>query len=396
MTLLFVTIVIPKNKSIMEYPTLRFVFDRKKVATKEKKGLVQIEVCSERKRKWIGTGVKVYADQWDDKRKVTARPDSLDLNMKLDLMMSNILEYVNSLIRRKVPFDFESLDVFLKNSSESDSFIDFIVRRTDERKDRAEGTIKHYRTLVKVLEDFGRINYFHDLTRSNITMFDDYLRSKGIKDTTVYGYHKNMKAYINEAIRFGIISENPYVGLKINRGKSDKRKYLTYEEMRRMERCRITDPSVNRVRDLFLFQCYTGLAYSDLYKFDFASDVERRGNKFIIADRRVKTNEDYFIVLLSPAMDILKKYDFDLPVISNQKYNDYLKVAASFAKIDKNLTTHCARHTFAVFALNNGVPMEVVSKMLGHTNIKTTQIYAKVLNTEVEKGFDVLERKMKV
>ena len=388
--------MIPKNKSIMEYPTLRFVFDRKKVATKEKKGLVQIEVCSERKRKWIGTGVKVYADQWDDKRKVTARPDSLDLNMKLDLMMSNILEYVNSLIRRKVPFDFESLDVFLKNSSESDSFIDFIVRRTDERKDRAEGTIKHYRTLVKVLEDFGRINYFHDLTRSNITMFDDYLRSKGIKDTTVYGYHKNMKAYINEAIRFGIISENPYVGLKINRGKSDKRKYLTYEEMRRMERCRITDPSVNRVRDLFLFQCYTGLAYSDLYKFDFASDVERRGNKFIIADRRVKTNEDYFIVLLSPAMDILKKYDFDLPVISNQKYNDYLKVAASFAKIDKNLTTHCGRHTFAVFALNNGVPMEVVSKMLGHTNIKTTQIYAKVLNTEVEKGFDVLERKMKV
>ena len=388
--------MIPKNKSIMEYPTLRFVFDRKKVATKEKKGLVQIEVCSERKRKWIGTGVKVYADQWDDKRKVTARPDSLDLNMKLDLMMSNILEYVNSLIRRKVPFDFESLDVFLKNSSESDSFIDFIVRRTDGRKDRAEGTIKHYRTLVKVLEDFGRINYFHDLTRSNITMFDDYLRSKGIKDTTVYGYHKNMKAYINEAIRFGIISENPYVGLKINRGKSDKRKYLTYEEMRRMERCRITDPSVNRVRDLFLFQCYTGLAYSDLYKFDFASDVERRGNKFIIADRRVKTNEDYFIVLLSPAMDILKKYDFDLPVISNQKYNDYLKVAASFAKIDKNLTTHCARHTFAVFALNNGVPMEVVSKMLGHTNIKTTQIYAKVLNTEVEKGFDVLERKMKV
>lgn len=388
--------MIPKNKSIMEYPTLRFVFDRKKVATKEKKGLVQIEVCSERKRKWIGTGVKVYADQWDDKRKVTARPDSLDLNMKLDLMMSNILEYVNSLIRRKVPFDFESLDVFLKNSSESDSFIDFIVRRTDERKDRAEGTIKHYRTLVKVLEDFGRINYFHDLTRSNITMFDDYLRSKGIKDTTVYGYHKNMKAYINEAIRFGIISENPYVGLKINRGKSDKRKYLTYEEMRRMERCRITDPSVNRVRDLFLFQCYTGLAYSDLYKFDFASDVERRGNKFIIADRRVKTNEDYFIVLLSPAMDILRRYDFDLPVISNQKYNAYLKVAASFAKIDKSLTTHCARHTFAVFALNNGVPIEVVSKMLGHTNIKTTQIYAKVLNTEVERGFDVLERKMKV
>lgn len=138
------------------------------------------------------------------------------------------------------------------------------------------------------------------------------------------------------------------------------------------------------------------MAYGDLYNFDFINKIEKRGSKYVIADRRVKTNEDYFIVLLTPAMDILKKYDFKLPIMSNQKYNYYLKVAASFAKIDKSLTSHCARHTFAVFALNNKVPIEVVSKMLGHTNIKTTQIYAKILNSEVEKGFDALEKVLRI
>ena len=93
-------------------------------------------------------------------------------------------------------------------------------------------------------------------------------------------------------------------------------------------------------------------------------------------------------------MEVLRRYDFHLPRLSNQKYNDYIKVAASYAHIGKELSSHAARHTFAVFALNNGVPIEVVSKMLGHTNIRTTQLYAKILNTAVEKGFDILESKI--
>lgn len=380
----------------MEYPTLRFVFDRKRVATKEKKGLVQIEVSSERKRKWIGTGVRLYSDQWDERKKVVRTVQSVQLNLKLDTLMSNLLEYVNSLIRRKVPFDFEALDLYLTNASTSDSFVDFLIKRIGERNDLGNGTKKHHKTLVKVLDEFGRINYFHDLTRSNIVLFDEFLRNRGLSSPTVFNYHKNMKVYINEAISFGLISESPYVGLKLNRGKSVKRKYLNPDELEKMKTCTISDCTVDKVRDLFLFQCYTGLAYGDLYNFDFINKIEKRGSKYVIADRRVKTNEDYFIVLLTPAMDILKKYDFKLPIMSNQKYNYYLKVAASFAKIDKSLTSHTARHTFAVFALNNKVPIEVVSKMLGHTNIKTTQIYAKILNSEVEKGFDALEKVLRI
>ena len=378
----------------MEYPTLRFVFDRKKIAGKDKKGLVQIEVCSERKRKWIGTGVKVFADQWDEKKKVFNSLQAVQLNLRLDSLMSNLMEYINSLIRRKVPFDFESLDLYLKNVSEEKSFVDFLHKRIEERNDFSEGTRKHHRTLLKVLYEFGRIRYFHDLTKTNITLFDEFLRGKGLKDATLHNYHKINKVYINVAIRFGLMEETPYDGMKISRGKPGKRKYLTPDEFQLLKECDIPDSKICRVRDLFLFQCYTGLSYSDLCKFRFDTDVIEKDGKFIISDRRLKTNEDYFIVLLSPAVSILKKYDFQLPIISNQKYNDYIKVAASYAHINKELTTHCARHTFAVFALNNGIPIEVVSKMLGHTDIKTTQIYAKILNSEVEKGFDMLEERM--
>lgn len=116
----------------------------------------------------------------------------------------------------------------------------------------------------------------------------------------------------------------------------------------------------------------------------------------VIHDVRQKTEETYFIVLLSPALEVLERYKFILPVISNQQYNLRLKIVADYAKIDKNLTVHMARHTFATMCLNNGVKIENVSKMLGHSNIKTTQEYAKVLNSEVEKSFDLLESKIKM
>ena len=379
----------------MKYPTLRFVFDRKHIATEKKKGLVQIEVTSEGKRKWIGTQVKVYPNQWDNRKKVIRSMESIQLNAILDSMMNNINEFISSLIKNNQPFDFEKLNYFLEKSNKSVSYIDFVRMRIEERTDIEESTRKQHRTLLKSLEDFGRINYIDDLTKQNIILYDDFLHNQGISQPTVYNYHKRNKRYIHEAMKFELISDDPYNGLTFERGKFDKRKYLTEQELYKMETCEINSQPIYRVRDLFLFQCYTGFSYSDFAKFDFERDVENRNGKYIIADRRKKTNEDYYIVLLSPAMKILKKYNFKLPVISNQQYNIMLKVAAQYAKINKRITTHVARHTFAVFALNNGVSMEVVAKMLGHSNIKTTQIYAKVLNREVEKGFDLLEKKMR-
>ena len=379
----------------MKYPTMRFVFDRKHVATKNKKGLVQIEVTSEGKRKWIGTSVKVYADQWHEKRKVVNSVNSIQLNAILDGMMAKLNEFILDLVRNNQQFDFEKLNAFLEKSTRSDSFIEFVRTRIEERADLEESTRKQHRTLLQSLEKFGKINYMDDLTKANITLYNEFLHQQGISQPTIYNYIKRLKVYIGEAMKFGMLENNPTIGLHFERGKFEKRKYLTEKELETIRSCKINVPSIDRVRDLFLFQCYTGLAYADFEKFDFEKDVEERNGKYIIADRRKKTNEDYKIVLLSPPIEILKKYDYKLPVITNQKYNVSLKVVAQYAGIDKNITTHMGRHTFAVFALNNGVPIEIVSKMLGHTNIRTTQIYAKVLNSEVEKGFDLLERKIK-
>lgn len=379
----------------MKYPTTRFVFDRKKVATKQRKGLVQIEVYSERTRKLIGTNVKVYKDQWDDRKKVVNCVDSIRFNNMLDSHKQMIDEFIASLIDQRLPFSFEKLDRFIEDSVRTRSFISFVEERINNRNDITESTRKQHRSFLSILKSFKRIVNMDDLTKQNILLYDDFLGSTGVSKATKYNHHKRMKVYIGMALKLELIDKNPYDGLKFERGKFDSRKYLTEEELNKVINCEITLPHIAKIRDLFLFQCYTGLAYADLAKFNFSEDVIVRDGKYIVADKRKKTNEDYYIVLLTPAIDILKKYEYKLPILSNQKYNVSLKVLAHYAKIDKDMTTHVGRHTFAVWALNNGVRIEVVSKILGHTNIKTTQIYAKLLNKEVEHGFDILERSLK-
>ena len=379
----------------MRYPTLRFVFDRKKTATKKHKASVQIEVLSERKRKYIGTGVKLYSDQWDERKKVINSMQMLELNRALDEQIRIIQDWVNELIRKREPFDFEKLERFIKFSNKSENFIEFIERRIEERQDITESTKKTHRTFSESLRLFERITYFSDLTKENITIYDDWLHEKGYSQPTVHNYHKRMKRYINEAIKFELIDKDPYSGLHFERGKHQIRKYLTEDELKKIIEAEIPSKTVRQVRDLFVFQAYTGISYADLAKFDFKKDIAKKNGKMVIHDVRQKTEETYFIVLLSPALEVLERYKFILPVISNQQYNLRLKIVADYAKIDKNLTVHMARHTFATMCLNNGVKIENVSKMLGHSNIKTTQEYAKVLNSEVEKSFDLLESKIK-
>ena len=378
----------------MKYPTARFVFDRKHTASKTTKGTVQIEITFERKRKWLTTGVRLYSDQWSEKTKVRNTVQSLDLNERLDAQMQNINEFINSLIKKKEEFSFDKLEHFLKYSQHKESFIDFVRRRVSERTDLTKGTLNTHASLINSLEEFGRIIYFTDITTANIMYYDDFLHRKYTKQTTVHGYHKRLKRYINEAMKYELLNENPYNKLKFDRGKSEGIKYLTLEQITQIQRLKISSVSIERVRDLFIFQCYTGLSYADLFKFDF-STVTRKGNKFFIRDARIKTDEEYFIMLLKPAIEILKKYEFNLPKISNYQYNLRLKVVQEIAGIKLSLHSHMARHSFAVMALNMGVSIENLAKMMGHTDIKTTQIYAKVLNKSVQEEFEKMDSKLK-
>lgn len=186
---------------------------------------------------------------------------------------------------------------------------------------------------------------------------------------------------------------NGYILNSDRSGKSKGIKYLTIEQINQIRSLEIASESIDKVRDLFIFQCFTGLSYADLFKFDFSTVIERK-NKFFIRDVRVKTQEEYFLMLLKPAMEILRKYDFKLPAISNYQYNLRLKIVQELAKIKLSLHSHMARHSFAVMALNMGVSIENLAKMLGHTDIKTTQIYAKVLNKSVQEEFEKMDSKL--
>ena len=149
---------------------------------------------------------------------------------------------------------------------------------------------------------------------------------------------------------------------------------------------------LDRVRDMFIFCCYTGLAYADLNAFDYGKHVIVRDGLEYIDGNRIKTGTEFFTPLLKPAREILAKYGNKLPSMSDQKYNDYLHVIEARMDLKKPLTSHVARHTFATtVCLANDIPIETVSKMLGHRHVATTEIYAKIMRENVERHSRTLE-----
>lgn len=375
----------------MAYPIIKVVFDRKKQATTRKEGLVQVEIYHEKVRRFISTGVKVYSDQWDKKVYVRNRKDALLLNEQIMETLNKIRDTANEVVKTSGDFYMDKFEALFKtDKAKTDSFLDFMREKIDERMRKGEitkSTAKQHMVSYYDLVEFGLIQTFQDLNPSNISRYEIWINNKGRRDTTQYNFIKRLKVYVTMAKLYGHIKDNPFEGRKYSKGKSKGRKYLTEDELKSLKEVELDD-TLTKVRDSFLFMCYTSLAYSDAVKFDFKRDVIEKNGKFMFQDTRQKTDEEYFIVLIPPAMELLRKYDYKIPFFANQRMNDYLKVIAQFAKIRKPISTHYARHTAACLALNNGVRIETVSRMLGHSNIKTTQIYAKMLTDEVEKAYD--------
>ena len=337
--------------------------------------------------------MKVYAKQWKDRTMVTGRMDAFELNEKIILLSSKIKEAINVMIKNGEEFTFDKLRESLSpKKKEEGSFLDFMKERIPERP-LGEGTRKHHYSTLAKLTEFGKIKLFSDLTRKNIVLFNEFLRKQGLMQSTVHGIHKRVKVYVKEAKDFNLIETNPYDGYHVATGVSMARKYLTQEEVRKVAEAPIADESLFKVRDCFLFCSFTGLSYSDLAKLSKDGISEENG-RMVIHGFRQKTGVNYNITLLSPAVKILEKYDRRLPVMTNQQYNARLKVVALYAGLKKKLTSHVARHTFATWALSSGVPLPVVSKMLGHAKVATTEIYAKVLQKDVSEGFETLEGKI--
>ena len=206
---------------------------------------------------------------------------------------------------------------------------------------------------------------------------------KEYKQQTVNSYLSRLRSVFIWASNNGKCTTNPFAQFKLVKPKNDIT-YLTLNELKILEDKELHTDRLENVRDLFLFQCYTALSYSDMAQL-VQSDIQYDNeNRPYIQKQRQKTSVTYTIPLLPKALAILNKYDYQLPCLSNQKYNAYLKEIADICGINKNLHTHLGRHTFATVALNAGIPIEIVSKVLGHSSIKMTQShYAKLLDSTI-------------
>lgn len=265
-----------------------------------------------------------------------------------------------------------------------ESFLDFM--RDEIIKEHTKDSTKRQKLVaLDALTRYGKIKTFEDLTPPKLKAWDEWLREDGTRsDPAVHNYHKRTKPYVRLAYEKGIIEKEPYSMCHFPRGKSKERRPLTEAELKRLREAELPEKEA-KVRDLFIFAAYTGLAFCDVMEFNFKTMAEQSGDMYFIDGSRLKTGTNFFTPILPPAMEVLQRYDFKLPKISNQKANDYLHIIESRLGIKKSMTFHVARHSFATLSLSHDVPIEKVARMLGHTDIKTTQIYAKILKTTVEK-----------
>ena len=370
-------------------PQIKIIFDRRKKASAVTTGTVEVEVSYNRERVRLSTGVAVLRQQWRSNQ-VVDHPMAESLNEQIRRVADGIREKMSSIAAHGGEYDLSLLKKVRKTKVQSSTidFLTWLEERIDLRP-VSESTRRQHKVMLSCLREFGEIRNFCDLTPKNIRLWDDFIRKRVKTQSSVHGYHKRLKPYIIEAIQFEKLESNPYDNMRIPRGKSEGIKFLTEEERDRVEALELYGMT-EQVRDMFIFSCYTGLAYSDLVKIK-KSDVFKQGEDLCIRDKRVKTGQSYTIVLLPKAAAILRKYDYNLNLMSNQKCNDQLKLIANMAGIHLNLTMHVGRHTFATWALTKGVDISTVSKMLAHSSVAMTEKYAQVLQTSVIKGYGILK-----
>jgi len=240
-----------------------------------------------------------------------------------------------------------------------------------------------------------------ELSLKFVTEFEHFLLvNERMQTNSAHKYIVNLKRIINVAVSVEWMPKNPFDNFRCSYT-NPEREILTQTELDTMQHKLILMPRLAEVRDVFLFCCYTGFAYSDIYKFERDAITIGMDGDYWLSTIRQKTGTRESVPLLPLALEIINRYKehpvcvkFNklLPVNSNQKYNAYLKEIAEICGIKKTLTSHMARHTFATtVTLSNGVPLETVSKMLGHTKLSTTQIYAKVLDTKVSHDMGALK-----
>jgi site-specific recombinase XerD len=394
-----------------------YLYLRKTRPNKENKYPIYIRIRVDKNKMEYPSGQYVKSDHWDDKmQKAIKCKEASTVNGMLDTAKANINQAVSQLYMSKAEVSLDNIRLLLKGEAveERHTFIQVAKEHNlnfekQVGKKYSQGSYKNYKTTLKYLIEFvplysGKKDI--DLKSVNYRFCEayfSYLTTE--KKCHVNGANKQiqrLKKIINYAIRSEYLQNNPMANYSIEFTPVNK-VALTMGEINKLAGLELQRQVLKDVRDVFLLQCYTGLSYSDIKQLSKIHISAGENGALWIRMKRQKTNVSFGVPLLPAALLILDKFMTDagqdtplMPVISNQKMNENLKVLQELAGISKNLTTHLARHSFAsTITLNNGVPITTVSRMLGHTKISTTQIYSKLVDKTIGDDMLILEQKMK-
>ena len=382
----------------MKVPKVKLVYDRKKRATNTHEGTIELRVLFQCKQKFLSTGVAILPRQWDEKNEcVKLRNDATSLNKALSLIKNAAVDLLMEMVQQG-SVDLSRLSEVLKPKVNNLTFLEYIKERI-EKRNVGENTRERYVSFYKIfVEEYGKIINFSDITEASVRDYDEWLHKRMVnghlmQQSTIYSHHKYLRLFIYDAVMDGYVDKNPYQSrrIKIDHGEGGQIPCLTINQVETIEGLDLVG-FLDKTRDLFLFQCYTGLAFADMQKFRLKDYTQDEDGKYLIKGQRTKTDTTYIFLLSDKALAIVGKYKGRIPSISNQKYNQYLKVIGQMIGVP-TLHSHMGRSTFASTCLNQGMPIDVLKHALGHTTGLMSQRYATMQDNTIKRAFEDIKLK---
>ncbi len=371
-----------------------------KKSTKKNEKYVYLRITVDGIPKEVSTKHKWSPERWNQKteRAVGIKEDAKTLNFYIETLQVKIQQFKNDLILNDETITSQKIMDFVRGKSLSTAkLLEEFQKHNDEMlalvpKEYAKGTHERFVTARSHVEDFIRFKYnladveFRELNYEFVKDYEFYLKTvRHISNNTTLKYISNLKKIILRAIARDIIPSDPFKLFKGRKTKTNK-KPLTKQDLEKIENYEFATPRLAEVRDIFIFQCYTGLAYIDAFNLKKTDVKKGFDGELWIMTARQKTDSETNVPLLPKALEIMDRYSIHpicmergsvLPVKSNQKMNAYLKEIAGLTGIECELNTHKARRTFAsTVTLANNVPIHVVKEMLGHHSVQQTEEYA--------------------
>lgn len=386
---------------------------RSNYTNKEGLSPVMIRIYLNNQRLSIGSsGVAINPKSWDnEKNRLKGRSTEI---LQANLQLDNIQAGLQAIFRRLELSEDLSLELikseFLGKKEQLDTILSLFEKHNNDIRNqvgisKSVATLQKYENCKRHFSNFIKSKYGRtDLKLSEVTpiVIHDFriylLTTKKCMPNTTTKILKFFKTIILFGRKNGFLTHDPFREIRFHLEPVD-RGFLTDNEIKTIMQKEMVTPRLELVRDMFIFSCFTGLAYIDVANLTEDNIVELDGKQWIMTKRQ-KTKIATNIILLDIPKMIIEKYASVrkdgklLPILSNQKMNAYLKEIADICQINKNLTYHVARHTFATMSISKGVPIETVSKMLGHSKIQTTQIYARITNKKLEADMLALSSKL--